>query len=84
MRWEYRLYFPTTRVSGVAAAGDLLVIGLLQDGRLLVIIADSDSGAANQIAWLFGVGQAQQQGFLVRPDLDTVHDRVGFISRLVL
>ena len=84
MRWEYRLYFPTTRVSEVAAAGDLLVIGLQQDGRLLVIIAGSGTSAANQIAWLFGAGQAQQQGFLLRSELDTEHDRVGFISRLIL
>jgi len=83
-RWEHRLYFPTTRVSEVAAAGDLLVIGLLQDGSLLVVIADSGSGAASQIAWLFGVGQAQQQGFLVKSELNTEHDRVGFISSLIL
>jgi len=84
MRWEYRLYFPTTRVSDVAAAGDLLVIGLQQDGRLLVIVATSGSSAANQITWLFGLGQATQQGFLVKSELDAEHDRVGFVSRLVL
>lgn len=84
MRWEYRLYFPTTRVSDLATVGDLLVIGLQQNGRLLVVIAGSSSSAANQIAWLFGVGQAQQQGFLVKSELDAEHDRVGFISRLIL
>jgi hypothetical protein len=84
MRWEYRLYFPTTRVTDLAAAGDLLVIGLQQDGNLLVIIAGSGSSAANQIAWLFGVGQTAQQGFLVRSDLEGEADRVELTSRLIL
>lgn len=84
MRWEYRLYFPTTRVSDLAAAGDLLVIGLQQDGCLLVIIAANGSSAANQIAWLFGVGQPAQQGFLVRSELDDETDRVELTSRLIL
>jgi len=84
MRWEYRLYFPSTRVSAAAAAGDLLVIGLQQNGRLLVIIADNGSSAANQIAWLFGIEQAAQQGFLVKSDLEEERDRVKLTSRLVL
>lgn len=84
MRWEYRLYFPTTRVSDLAAAGDLLVIGLQQDGKLLVIIAASGSSAANQIAWLFGLGQTAQQGFLVRSELEGEADRVELTSRLIL
>ena len=83
-RWEYRLYFPTTRVSDAAVAGDLLVIGLQQNGRLLVIIAGNGSSAANQIAWLFGIGQAAQQGFLVKSKLEEEHDRVELTSRLIL
>lgn len=84
MRWEYRLYFPTTGVSDAAAAGDLLVIGLQQNGRLLVIIAGNGSSAANQIAWLFGIGQATHQGFLVKSELEQEHDRVMLTSRLIL
>lgn len=84
MRWEYRLYFPTTRVSDAAAAGDLLVIGLQQNGKLLVIIAGNGSSAASQIAWLFGIGQVAQQGFLVKSELEGERDRVKLTSRLIL
>lgn len=84
MRWEYRLYFPTTRVSDAAAAGDLLVIGLQQNGRLLVIIAANGSSPANQVGWLFGIEQAAQQGFLVKSELEEERDRVKLTSRLIL
>jgi len=83
-RWEYRLYFPTTRVSDLAAPGDLLVIGLQQDGRLLVIIAGGGTSAASQMAWLFGIGQMAEQGFLVRSELENEADRVELTTRLIL
>src|SRR4051794_34744672 len=33
MRWEYRLYFPTNRVSQCANAGDILVIAKRRNGN---------------------------------------------------
>jgi hypothetical protein len=83
-RWEYRLYFPSTRISGLAQEGDLLVIGLQPDGRLLVIIAADDSSAARQISWLFGLGNAGLRGFIIREDLDGEQDRIALTSRLIL
>jgi hypothetical protein len=83
-RWEYRLYFPTTRVSDLAREGDLLVIGLQHTGRLLIIVAADGSGAARQISWLFGLENASQRGFLVREDLSEERDRIALTSRMIL
>lgn len=83
-RWEYRLYFPSTQISDLAREGDLLVIGLQPDGRLLVVVAADDSTAARQIAWLFGVGSASQRGFVIRDDLGGEKDRIALTSRLIL
>jgi len=47
-RTEYRLYRPTTRVSQLAAEGDLLVIGKRQDGSVLVIVCQGGTTIANQ------------------------------------
>lgn len=83
-RWEYRLYFPTTRASGRAAAGDLLVIGRQRNGRLLVIVAEKDSGISSQIEWLFGTTNLDQPGFFVKSGLDEQSDRIEFTSRIIL
>lgn len=83
-RWEYRLYFPSTRISDLAGERDLLVIGLQPDGRLLVIVAADDSSAARQISWLFGLGDASQRGFVVRDDLGGEQDRIELTSRFIL
>jgi hypothetical protein len=84
MRWEYRLYFPSTRVSDLAAEGDLLVIALRQDGTLLVLVAKAESSSAAQIAWLFGLDNTVQKSFLVKEDLESEHERIRLTGRLVL
>ncbi|KQN74724.1 restriction endonuclease [Duganella sp. Leaf61] len=83
-RWEYRLYFPDTRASGKANAGDLLVIAKQQNERLLVIVAEDGSGIGSQIEWLFGTGNLLQPGFFVKSDFDDQRDRIEFTSRTIL
>jgi hypothetical protein len=83
-RTEHRLYFPTTQVSLSAAAGDLLVIGKLQDNSVLVIVAAMGSTIANQVQWLFSVEPPLYPGFSVREDLDTEQDRIQFASAFIL
>lgn len=84
MRWEYRLYFPDTKASGQASAGDLLVIARQQNGRLLVIIAEQHSGIGSQIEWLFGTANLDQAGFFVKSGLEEQRDRIEFTSRTIL
>lgn len=84
IRWEYRLYFPSTSVSLMAAEGDLLVIAKRRDGRLLVIAAQQESEIARQVEWLFGFAETPSIGFSVKSGLETERDRVDFVSRLVL
>ncbi|HEY6640606.1 type II restriction endonuclease [Povalibacter sp.] len=83
-RSEYRLYFPTTTVSQCAAEGDLLVLGRLGSGLVLVLIAERESSIASQLKWLFGVGNLSLPGFAVRGDLEEESDRIGFAERVVL
>lgn len=83
-RSEYRLYFPTTNVSLCAAEGDLLVLGRRPDGSVLVVIAESGSTIANQVQWLFGLGNLAHPGFSVREELESEQDRIEFASRFIL
>jgi hypothetical protein len=83
-RCEYRLYFPTNRVSQLASAGDLLVIAKRLDNSLLAIIAEKDTTIEKQIAWLFGFKNLEHPGFSVREELETEQDRVAFASRFIL
>lgn len=84
MRWEYRLYFPTTNVSLNAAEGDLLVIAKCRDGGLLVVVAERGSSISRQIEWLFGLTDLTHPGFSVKSELETEQDRIAFASRVVL
>jgi hypothetical protein len=83
-RTEYRMYFPTTRVSVCAAAGDDLFIGLRPDSSVLVVIAENGSTIANQIRWLFGIDETGHPGFSVREELESEQDRIAFASRFIL
>lgn len=84
MRWEYRLYFPTTNVSQNFSTGDLLVIGKLRNGSLLIIVAQAGSTISRQIEWLFALGELAKPGFSLRSDFSNESDRIGFTARVVL
>lgn len=83
-RSEWRLYFPSTRVSQAAAEGDLLVIGLRPDGSVLVVVAEAGSTIANQVQWLFGAVDLTHPGYSVREELESEQDRIAFASRIIL
>jgi hypothetical protein len=84
MRWEYRLYFPTTNVSLKAVEGDLMVIAKRRDSGLMVIVAEGASSIARQIEWLFGFSELAQSGLSVKAELETESDRIEFASRVIL
>jgi hypothetical protein len=84
MRWEYRLYFPTTSVSVNFSPGDLLVIAKRREGGLLIIVAEEDSSIARQIEWLFGFDDLTQPGFSVKTEVDIDQERIEFASRFIL
>lgn len=83
-RTEYRMYFPTTRVSVCAAEGDELFIGLRSDETILVIIAEGGSTICSQLLWLFGISEAKHPGFSIREELESEQDRIAFASRFIL
>lgn len=84
MRWEYRLYFPTTNVSLNATVGDLLVIAKRREGGLLVIVAENGSSISRQVQWLFGFADLVHPGFSIKSELETEQDRIEFASRFIL
>lgn len=84
MRWEYRLYFPTTNVSLKAVEGDLMVIAKRRDSGLMVVVAEGGSSIARQIEWLFGFSDLERLGLSVKAELETERDRVEFASRVIL
>lgn len=83
-RSEWRLYYPATPVSEAAEAGDLIVLGRRSDDSLLVVIAPAGSTAANQVLWLFGLGDEWRTGATVRSELESDRDRLDFASRAIL
>lgn len=83
-RWEYRLYFSDNIAIQRANEGDVLVIAKQPNGRLLAIIAESESTIAYQILWLFGFAARADFDFDIREDLDTEQDRIEFASRIIL
>jgi hypothetical protein len=84
LRWEYRLYFPTTCAADRARPGDLLVIAKRREGGLLVIVAENGSSIARQVEGLFGIAGSSQLDFLVKPNLQEADERLGFTSRRIL
>lgn len=83
-RSEYRLYYPTTAISAKAAEDDLLVIGKIPDGSLLLIIARAGTTFEQQIEWLFNLTDQQTKTFTVS-QLQNQHDiKLNFASRLIL
>ena len=83
-RYEYRLYFPTNRVSQCASAGDILVIAKRPDDTMLAIITEAESTISKQILWLFGLSDVTHPGFSIQEELETEHDRIEFASRYIL
>ena len=83
-RSEWRLYFPTTRVSECATEGDLLVIGRRPDHTLMVIIAESGSTAENQVLWLFGISDPTARSYSLKAEAESDRVKLEFASRIIL
>ncbi|MEH6585212.1 MAG: type II restriction endonuclease [Halioglobus sp.] len=61
---ELRLYYQANEVTSQFSAGDLMVIALRPDRRLMLFFAAADSGAANTLRYLFQVSPVQESGFV--------------------
>lgn len=83
-RSEWRLYFPTTRVSECASEGDLLVIGRRPDDTLVVVVAEAGSTIENQMQWLFGLSDLGFPGYSLKGELESDQVRLEFASRFIL
>jgi hypothetical protein len=81
---EYRLYFPTTKVSYCADEGDLLIVGMQQTGDVLVIIAEAGSTISSQLLWLFGFSDDHHAGYSVKGEIESNQIKLEFASRYIL
>lgn len=82
-RSEYRLYFQTNAVTGLALEGDLLVLGRRSDETVLALIVRNGSTFERQIMWLFGIA-TDNYTFKVTPIEGENNKEIGFAERMVL
>lgn len=83
-RSEFRLYFPSNPVMDNANEGDLLVIGKLTNGDLLLIVAESGTTIENQIRWLFAITSDGHPGYSVKHELESLRFTLEYTSRAIL
>ncbi len=83
-RTEWRLYFPATDVMLKAKEKDTLIICRKTDGTLLVLIARYGDTVENQLRWLLGISQEEQQEFVVKDTFLSCEDSLDFIARIIL
>jgi hypothetical protein len=85
-RSEYRLYFPTTDVSELAQAGDLMLIAKRTDETVMIIIAAAGTTIENQLLWLFGLPSpgAGTQFTLNEIQEDGTDREIDFAVRFIL
>lgn len=83
-RSEYRLYFHSNSVMGLAGTGDLLIIARRPSGDIMIIVAAAGSTVENQLLWLFGVPVQIGAGFEYREFEDGEDTEVDFAARFIL
>lgn len=83
-RSEYRLYFPTTDVSELAQAGDLLLVARRPDETIMIIIAAAGTTIENQLLWLFGIQGQTAMGFTLVEVQEDDDRKVDFAVRFIL
>lgn len=81
-RSEHRLFFPTTNISNMATAGDILFIALKPDKTILSIIAPNNSTIASQLIWLFGVDIGDN--FSLSDGFDSEDKKLEYASKCIL
>jgi hypothetical protein len=83
-RSEYRLYFPSTSVSGLANEGDALFIAKRTDGSVMVIITPAASTIQNQLLWLFAIPDQPALSFEAQEVPNDTTGQLDFAVRYVL
>lgn len=83
-RSEYRLYFPTTEVSELAKAGDLMIIAKRTNGTVMMIIASAGSSLESQLLWLFNLPVQTGLDFTFQKLQKNDDREVDFAVRFVL
>jgi hypothetical protein len=83
-RSEFRLYFSTNEVMEIASEGDLLIIGMKPDKRLMVLVIKAGATYENQVIYLFGLPESITDGFNYKPIAGAADTSLGFVERLIL
>jgi len=83
-RSEYRLYFRTNAVTSCMSEDDLLVVGKLPDGSILIVVAADDT-VKNQIRWLFQLPEGDALNSFVVHEINGGAGReLNYARRIIL
>jgi hypothetical protein len=83
-RSEFRLYFQPNDAMSKARAGDALLVAKKKRGGVLVIVANPETTAYRQVAWLFGLRTQMSTSLGVERIRGTRDTRLDFVARSVL
>ena len=83
-RSEYRLYYPSTKVSEMAKSGDSLFICVKQDDTILCIVAAKYATITSQLYWLFDITDNKAGKFTQNSLLNTDSGQLEFLARTIL
>lgn len=80
---EWRLYFPTTDVTELAKAGDLMIVAKRTDNTVMIIVSAAGSTIENQLLWLFGLPANTGTSFTLQ-FIEKDDKKVDFAVRFIL
>lgn len=81
---EWRLYYPTNRVTEAMGEGDTLFLAKDNNGILYFIVAPDGSTSEHQLLWLFGL-PPKDNSFVFRAFMDNEHEQeLDFAARYIL
>lgn len=81
-RSEFRLYYTTNHIIEAATVEDLILIGTIDEYKLVVIIAPKDSTSERQLLWLFGLSEIGTR-FIVK-DLLNEDVELNFAGKYII
>jgi EcoRII C terminal len=83
-RTEFRLFYSSNQVMDLAVEGDLLIIGMKPDKKLMVLVIKNGAAYENQVIYLFGLPKSITDGFNYKPIAGAADTSLGFVERLIL
>lgn len=81
---EYHLYYSGNGVTEAMKPGDTMFLALRSDGSAMMIVTPAESTIQNQLLWLFGLEEHNEDQFVFREITGDDSARLDFAARYVL